>query len=168
MNTLPKAVTTLFFNTSEDYQNVRAAYRAHTAKRRAQKTLDRHEEYYNDFNDKVAAGQNLLYLILMGKDWRKAYTAPTNANKVANHAKSNWGFHQAYRALTNSHYQAAILEPFKDFVKPGTIGIVEKIIGCQMKWYDLPAITDLASQYEAYNDEPVALLKSGAVGNVTN
>ena len=38
----------------------------------------------SDKKDQLTMGHHILYLILIGKNWKKAVTLPTNANKLAN------------------------------------------------------------------------------------
>jgi hypothetical protein len=41
----------------------------------------------SDYNVTLTMAHHILYLILIGKNWKKAVTLPTNKNKVANHYK---------------------------------------------------------------------------------
>jgi hypothetical protein len=39
----------------------------------------------SDYNVTLTMAHHILYLVLIGKNWKKAVTLPTNKNKVANH-----------------------------------------------------------------------------------
>jgi heterodisulfide reductase subunit B len=41
----------------------------------------------SDYDVTLTMAHHILYLILIGKNWKKAVTLPTNKNKVANHYK---------------------------------------------------------------------------------
>ena len=74
MNTLSKEFTlgTFFQEDPENYKKLRAQW---------SKMVN------SDYNVTLTMAHHILYLILIGKNWKKAVTLPTNKNKVANHYK---------------------------------------------------------------------------------
>ena len=101
MNTLSRAITTQFFNNADAY----TALRKHWS---ALMNSDRKHE--------LAASHHILYLSLMGKDWRKGFTPPTNRRKLENGAFWGW---KLFRALGQLHSRASeewLLAPFDGLV----------------------------------------------------
>ena len=85
MNTLSKEFTlgTFYSEDPEVYKKLRAQW---------SKMVN------SDTKDQLTMAHHMLYLILIGKNWKKAVTLPTNKNKVANHykphideVKERWG-----------------------------------------------------------------------------
>jgi len=74
MNTLSKEITLgrFFQEDPENYTKLRAQW---------SKMVN------SDFNVTLTMSHHILYLILIGKNWQKAVTLPTNKNKLANHYK---------------------------------------------------------------------------------
>jgi hypothetical protein len=125
MNTLSKEITLgRFF--AEDPENY-AKIKAHWSKM-----------VNSDYNVTLTMSHHILYLILMGKNWQKAVTLPTNKNKLANHYKpeikdveERWGstfikenvLHSFGGLVTEEMYKNARMltdldmskEPYKDF-----------------------------------------------------
>ena len=72
MNTLSKEFTlgAFFGEDPENYKKLRAQW---------SKMVN------SDYDVTLTMAHHILYLILRGKNWKKAVTLPTNKNKVANH-----------------------------------------------------------------------------------
>ncbi len=87
MKTLPRAVTAHIFT---DH----AAYATLMKQWSALMNSDRKKE--------LAASHHLLYLALLGKDWRKSFTPPTNRRKLEN---GGWQAWRLFRALATVHSQ---------------------------------------------------------------
>lgn len=64
------------------------------------------------------ATHHLLYLALLGRDWRLAFTPIRNVQKVNNGGLYNWGLYRALRLLHTTRYEAALLAPFDGIVTP--------------------------------------------------
>jgi hypothetical protein len=64
------------------------------------------------------AAHHLLYLILLGRDWRTAFTPICNTRKVANGGFYNWGLYHALGILHSPRQEAALLAPFAGIVTP--------------------------------------------------
>ena len=88
MNTLPRAITAQIFPNPETYHALRKHWSALVNSER------KHE---------LTAAHHLLYLALLGKDWRKAFTPITNPRKLANGAFHECGL---FRALYHLHHQS--------------------------------------------------------------
>ncbi len=106
MNTLSRAVTAQLFNCPNTY----TALRKHWS---ALMNSDRKHE--------LAAAHHLFYLALLGKDWRKSFTPPTNRRKLENGALVGW---KLFRALNQLHSRANeewLLAPFDGLVSSQTL-----------------------------------------------
>jgi len=79
----------------------------------------------------LSAAHHLLYLVLRGKNWQKAFTPPgggdgprTEAQRIrlqkrlANGAFYDWGARKALRALHAPHAAEILLAPFAEFLPP--------------------------------------------------
>ncbi len=66
----------------------------------------------------LTAAHHLLYLALMGKDWRKGFTPPTNRVKLANGALWGWTLFRALNRLHARVYEQELLAPFGEIVTP--------------------------------------------------
>ena len=112
MNTLPRAVTAQFFPTVDSYNALRRRWSA------LMKSDRRHT---------LTAAHHLLYLALLGKDWRKAFTCPTNRRKLENGAFPGWMMFRAADRLHSTgragragmeQARAELLAPFDGLVTP--------------------------------------------------
>src|SRR5512138_870655 len=106
MNTLSRAITARFFPNPDSYNAFRKHWSALINSER------RHE---------LSAAHHLLYLTLIGKDWRKAFTPLTNQRKLDNGAFWNWGM---FRALQTIHFQFKedeLLAPFEGRISPAML-----------------------------------------------
>jgi hypothetical protein len=101
MHTLPRATTAQFFANPSAY----AALRAHW---RVLMTSDRRHT--------LAAEHHLLYLALIGKDWRTGFTPITNPRKLANGAFVSWSPFRALSALHSPWHEPWLLAPFDGHV----------------------------------------------------
>jgi len=75
MNTLSKSITAAWFIDASRYHNLRRVWRTLT-----------------NSNRKHVLGplQHMLYLALLGKDWRRAFQPPTRPSKLASGALAAW------------------------------------------------------------------------------
>ncbi len=104
MNTLSRQLTASFFPSTSDFY----IFRKHWS------NLVNSDRKYE-----LKAVHHLAYLVLCGKDWRKAFTFPTNSNKL-----NNGYTPELYRALQQigSIYQEPyVLTPFDGFVSKEAI-----------------------------------------------
>lgn len=109
MNTLNRAHTALVFPQPDSYQQLRQHW----------SQLVNSEEKHE-----LAAAHHLLYLVLLGKDWRKGFTPPTNARQLANGAFYNWAMFKALALFHSSHHQTWLLEPFAGLITPDMLAYI--------------------------------------------
>jgi len=101
MNTLSKAITATFFVNESGYQEIERIWK---------------ENLRN--GGKPTAGQHLAYMILRGKNWRKAFTPITNTKKLANGAMPyNWGLYKAWYNLSFALFTPLLVEDIHKRVK---------------------------------------------------
>jgi hypothetical protein len=113
MNTLPRAITAQIFTSTESY----AALRRHWS------ALMR-----SDLRRELSAAHHLVYLALLGKDWRRSFTPVANRRKLDNGAFHGWSL---FRALWSLHSQADepwLLAPFEGLVTPAMLQVVRGLV----------------------------------------
>ncbi len=103
MNTLSRAITARFFPNPDSYN----AFRKHWS---ALINSERKHE--------LSAAHHLLYLALIGKDWRKAFTPPTNQRKLDNGAFLGWKMFQALYRIRIRYKEEELLAPFGGLITP--------------------------------------------------
>jgi hypothetical protein len=106
MNTLSRADTAQFFPQPYDY----------TALQRHWSTLIR-----SDRKHSLTAAHHLLYLALLGRDWRKAFTPVSNPRKLANGGLWNWGLFRATGQVDRLASGSELLIPFDGLVTPAML-----------------------------------------------
>ena len=91
----------------------------------------------SDYNVTLTMAHHMLYLILIGKNWKKGVTLPTNKNKVANHYKP--------------HIDEVKERWNGTFIKQNIISAFDGIVTSEM--YDKAAkVTDFDMTKDAYKD----------------
>jgi hypothetical protein len=113
MNTLPRAITARFFSQPEDYQTLKAHWKA---------------LHHSEQRQELTAAHHLLYLALLGKDWRKAFTPLTNQRKLENGAFGGWGLFQALSILHSHRAEEALLAPFAGLVTPAMLQLIRELV----------------------------------------
>lgn len=103
MNTLSRAITARFFPHPDSYNALRQHWSDLINSER------RHE---------LSAAHHLLYLALMGKDWRKAFTPLTNQRKLDNGAFWSWGMFRALQIAQLKVCEEGLLAPFDGLITP--------------------------------------------------
>jgi hypothetical protein len=116
MNTLPRAITAQIFASTESY----AALRRHWSV--LMRSNRRHE---------LSAAHHLLYLALIGKDWRKSFTPISNRRKLDNGAFAGWELFRALMLLRSPSYESWLLAPFAGLVTPGVLQAVRSLVSRQ-------------------------------------
>jgi hypothetical protein len=101
MNTLSRAMTARFFPNPDSYNALR--------------------KHWSDFinsehKHELSAAHHLLYLALLGKDWRKAFTPITNQRKLDNGAFWDWGMFHALRTIQYNFKDEELLAPFEGLI----------------------------------------------------
>jgi hypothetical protein len=113
MNTLPRAVTAQLFANTESY----AALRRHWG------VLMR-----SDRRHELSAAHHLLYLALIGKDWRKSFTSISNRRKLDNGAFAGWELFRALMLLRSEVYERWLLAPFEGLVTPAMLQVIRSLV----------------------------------------
>ena len=111
MNTLSRQYTSKFFSSAADY----VAFRAQWSKL-----------INSEHKQELKAVHHLIYLVLCGKDWRKAFPFPTNHNKIDNGYQP-----ELYRALLQFHstyLEQKIIAPFGGLVTHAMLVEARKLI----------------------------------------
>lgn len=99
MNMLSRQITASFFPSTSDYNTFRLHWSNLVNSER------KHE---------LKAVHHLAYLVFCGKDWRKAFTFPTNLNKINNgYTPELYRALQQFFSIYQEHY---VLDPFEGFV----------------------------------------------------
>lgn len=110
MNTLSRVITAHLFTSPDEY----AALKAHWS-------LLVNSERKHDLGPE----HHLLYLMLMGKDWRHAFAPITNRRKLDNGGFEAWGLKQAYSQVTSRYRQSHVLAPFDELVTPDMLATLQ-------------------------------------------
>jgi hypothetical protein len=113
MNTLPRAVTAQIFPDVSAYLALRRHWSA---------------LMHSDRKHRLQAEHHLLYLALLGKDWRRAFTPITNPRKLDNGAYWNWALWRALPAIHNPAATIALLAPLDGLVTPTMLAQVRSLL----------------------------------------
>ena len=119
MNTLSRAETAHFYADPAGYDALRQHWSALVNSER------KHE---------LTAAHHVLYLALLGKDWRKAFTPITNSRKLANGAFEGWALFRAFVRLHASLYEEDLLAPFDGLVTRQTLQAVKSYLPTPKPW----------------------------------
>ncbi len=128
MNTLSRAITAQILDAD--------AYRALRRQWSALMNSERKHE--------LTAAHHILYLALLGKDWRKGFTPPTNRRKLENGAFTGWVMFRALDKLHFTLHEHDLLAPFDGIV---TVQMLQLIRG------RLPRANSYAYRAEQFNGE---------------
>lgn len=113
MNTLPPSLTTQIFGNSETYSALRSRWSS------LMQSNQKHD---------LSAAHHLLYLALLGKDWRRAFTPPSNPRKLRNGAFYAWGLFRALGKIHNSMTTPDLLSPFDGIVTPNALQRIRELL----------------------------------------
>lgn len=113
MNTLPQAVTAKLFATPDSYLALRKQWSALVNSNR------KHD---------LSAAHHALYLALLGKDWRQAFTPITNSRKLENGAFYDWGLFRAFGMLHNKWSDKKLLSPFDGLVTAEMLQYIRSLL----------------------------------------
>jgi len=143
MNTLARAVTAQILTDSTTYAALRKRWSDLMNSER------RHE---------LSVVHHLLYLALLGKDWRKGFTPPTNRRKLENGAFLGWALFRALNALHWKYHEQWLLAPFEGVVTPEMLARIRAWLPVQNPYaYRPEQFADGAFPFEAYT-MPEALM----------
>lgn len=107
MNTLSKEVTKQFFGEENDYARLKTHWSKMINDKEARKSLQ--------------AEHHLLYLILMGRDWRKGFTACTNVKKLSNGQNPLMGLRNALYRFKSDWTIQLLFAPFEGYISESAI-----------------------------------------------
>ena len=112
MNTLPRAITAQVLADPTVYRSLRAHWGA----------LVRSPYRHN-----LTAVHHLLYLALIGKDWRRSFTPISRETKLKNGNFAGWGL---FRALSSLHASSEewLLAPFDGLITPAALQMIRQMI----------------------------------------
>jgi hypothetical protein len=123
MNTLSKQITRRFFCNAEGYDRLRARMndlmcqdRQRAAAMRKAHKQDSGIDPATIEKPRLTAAHHVLYLILRGKDWRKAFAPVTNDTLLANGATRWRAATLAIRQLHSAWHEAELLAPFSELL----------------------------------------------------
>ncbi len=139
MNTLPRAITAQFFPNSESYN----AFRKHWS-----------ALINSEHKHELSAAHHLLYLVLIGKDWRKAFTPLANQRKLDNGAFWNWGMFRALQTIQSLYAEEELLLPFHGLVSPQMLQELRNLLPTANAYTYKPS--DFANRsfpFEAYSEK---------------
>jgi hypothetical protein len=130
MNTLSRAETAHFYADTAGYDALRQHWSALVNSER------KHE---------LTASHHVLYLALLGKDWRKAFTPITNSRKLANGAFEGWALFRAFMRLHSTLYEEDLLAPFDGLVTAQVLQAVRSYLPTPKPWDHASAAYRLGS-----------------------
>lgn len=133
MNTLSKEVTATFFKTADQYQRLRARW----------------SELMNDSETckTLRAEHHLLYLALLGKDWRRGFCYTRNPRKLENGYLPTFGAMIALSNVKSLYNSPRLLAPFAGVIDEDILKSVRARLP-KSGWY-----TDLLAE-DAYVEVP--------------
>jgi hypothetical protein len=113
MNTLSRAITVRFFPNLDSYNALR--------------------KHWSDFINserkrELTAAHHLLYLALIGKDWRKAFTPPTNQRKLDNGAFWSWEMFRALQVIQLKFKEEELLAPFDGLITSPMLSELQNLL----------------------------------------
>ena len=123
MKTLNKTMTARFFRNSEDYECLITLWSGWMRD--------------SEMRRQLTAAHHLLYLILRGRDWHKAFTPITNARKLENGGFFQWQARQAVLTLHRTASEPQLLAPFRDVLAPDTLALVRELVP-DLRWDENP------------------------------
>ena len=135
MNTLPGGITARFFPNSDSYN----ALRKHWS-----------DLINSDRRHQLSAAHHLLYLALIGKDWRRAFTAFKNKRKLDNGAFWNWGMFRGLQGVHSSFKEEDLLAPFDGLIAPQTLSELRELLPAANAYRFTPSDFEGGFPFEAY------------------
>lgn len=136
MNTLSRAITARFFTNPGEYCALRQHWSGLVNSAR------RHE---------LTAAHHVLYLALLGKDWRKAFTPVANLRKLAGGAFTGWPIFSTFRKLQSEFHNEQLLAPFDGLVTVEMLHALRRYLPTPQPWdYKPEAYTSDSFPLDAY------------------
>lgn len=151
MNTLSRAITARLFPSQTHYERLVAQWSVLV------NSPARHE---------LTGAHHLLYLALLGRDWRKAFTLPSNPIRLANGAYENWGFFHAWHGLHSEQRTSELLAPFGELVTPTMLANLRLLLPYKLIFrYKRSDYRPGSFPFEAYTWPEAWLSPQGEVNN---
>ena len=113
MNTLPRAITARFFPNPNSYNALRKCWS---------------DLINSERKHQLSAAHHLLYLALIGKDWRRAFTPPTNQRKQDNGAFFGWGMFRALETIQLRYREEELRLPFDGAITPDMLNELRDLL----------------------------------------
>ena len=136
MNTLPRAITAHVLTDPDLYYAIRQQWSELMRSTRRRELI---------------AAHHILYLALIGKDWRKGFTCATNQRKLDNGAFYGWVLFRAVESLHLPSCEAELLAPFGGVVTPLMLEHIRNLIPDQSpSSYRPEQFTPANFPFEAY------------------
>ncbi len=99
----------------------------------------------------LTAVHHLIYQARLGRDWRRGFTPPTNARKLANGGFADWGLFRALHSLHHRRLEPNVLAPFDGLITAGTLEALRSLIPYRGSWQSRPEqYADGAFPFDAY------------------
>lgn len=139
MNTLSRAITARFFPNPDSYNALRKHWSSLINSKR------KHE---------LTAAHHLLYLALLGKDWRKAFTPPTNRRKLANGAFLGWRMLRALATIQLNFKEDELLALFEGLITSQMLDDLRRLLPTSNPYTYKPAdFANGAFPFDAYSEK---------------
>ncbi len=139
MNTLSRAITARFFQNPESYNALRKQWSDLINSER------KHE---------LTAAHHLVYLSLMGKDWRKGFTPPTNQRKLDNGAFWGWKMFKALEMIQRTSQEQELLLPFEGLITPPMLSEIRGLLPTGNPYAYKPAdFANISFPFDAYAEK---------------
>ena len=139
MNTLSRAITARFFPNPDSYNALRKHWSSLI-------NSDRKQE--------LTAAHHLLYLALTGKDWRNAFTPPTNQRKLDNGAFLGWSMFCALQTIQLKFKEEGLLAPFEGLITPQMLNELRGLVPTADTYsYKLTDFANGAFPFDAYSEK---------------
>jgi hypothetical protein len=139
MNTLSRAITARFFPNPDSYN----ALRKHWS-----------DLINSERKHELTATHHLLYLALMGKDWRKAFTPPSNPRKLDNGAFLGWKLFPALFVLHSKFKEEELLALFDGLVAAQMLNELRNLLPFANAYgYKASDFTNGTFPFDAYSEK---------------
>ena len=146
MKTLSRVITAQFFPNPDSYNALRKQWSVLINSKR------RHN---------LSAIHHLLYLALLGKDWRKAFTPPTNQLKLNNGAFLGWVMFRALQTLHNEFLEQDLLDQFDGLITPKMLKDIRNLLPLLNPYsFQSEQFANNVFPFEAYKDETSIITKA--------
>jgi hypothetical protein len=142
MNTLSRAMTARIFADPDQYNYLRQHWSGLIRSPR---------------NRSLTGGHHLLYLALIGKDWRRGFTPMSSRRKLENGNFNGWKFFDAISILHSDAREDDLLAPFDGSVTQSMLHQIRQMVPYTNR-YTLKAESFVAGAFpmDAYQPLPTA------------